>query len=273
MPSLLMPTLPISREVTAMRDDRLCDGGRPGYDAGDSGEARYREPGRMNFREWLFLQDQRKDYIGDLARSLRGTDVSWLLRANDWGTAGYALYERDAHPMEQRAFDEAYLAWRELMRKQRNKLSIPWRPIKEDLEFYRGEMIPYYKVEEIRALERKYGSRWDEQVVRWEPQDRPGYVYCMRAENGACKIGRTIDLSARFKAVDLVTPFELEMIGYIETDDCHELERQHHMHYAEYWLKGEWFQIPDDRLLHYRDKFHVWLYQPELSDELIVIAE
>jgi len=68
-----------------------------------------------------------------------------------------------------------------------------------------------------------------------------GLVYFLW-DGSLCKIGHTNNLKTRLSMLSCGNP-TLELIGYIESDNCKILEQRLHEQYAKKRVKGEWFKI------------------------------
>ncbi|MCB8986924.1 MAG: GIY-YIG nuclease family protein [Ardenticatenaceae bacterium] len=69
-----------------------------------------------------------------------------------------------------------------------------------------------------------------------------GYVYLAYCA-GFFKIGRSTRPYGRVKHFDTIMPVEVELVHTIPCDDYTEAERQLHEHYADFRVKGEWFDF------------------------------
>lgn len=75
---------------------------------------------------------------------------------------------------------------------------------------------------------------------------KKGFVYLMRSENDKYKIGYSKDPKKRLKSLQNDTPFALECLRVIQTDDMTKLERDMHKHYKDRRIVGEWFSLNDE---------------------------
>lgn len=70
-------------------------------------------------------------------------------------------------------------------------------------------------------------------------------VYCIQAENGLVKIGRSDNIRRRLTALSKSSPVEMWLVGYIDTtvyiDDYLFLEAQLHRKFHKDRVRGEWF--------------------------------
>jgi len=73
-----------------------------------------------------------------------------------------------------------------------------------------------------------------------------GYVYCIRAENGLCKIGRSAKVVERFADIKTISPVPVELEHYVFSDNYVVAESYAHQELAPYRHHGEWFDLPPD---------------------------
>jgi hypothetical protein len=82
-----------------------------------------------------------------------------------------------------------------------------------------------------------------------------GYVYLLR-HNEEYKIGRSIDVTRRYKEIKVQMPHKMEEIHVIETDDPSGIEAYWHNRFRDKRLQGKWFKLsPDDIKAFKRRKF------------------
>lgn len=107
---------------------------------------------------------------------------------------------------------------------------------------------------------------WDVAVIRgelWDESDpvdvarvhnlakpnrrkgRRGYVYLLKSLDGYYKIGKSVEPAARIRSLGVVLPFPIETEHFFSCDDYSEAEAALHRKYADFRLKGEWFDLPD----------------------------
>lgn len=96
----------------------------------------------------------------------------------------------------------------------------------------------------------------DEEYVIPAPRipDRSGYVYVLRADNGLYKIGWAKILDKRIKKLEIVLPYELELIVSIQSENALALEGELHKHFADKRKKGEWFNLEAEDIVHIKSK-------------------
>lgn len=73
--------------------------------------------------------------------------------------------------------------------------------------------------------------------------DREGYVYLVAAENGAVKIGRSLDPNKRLVGLQGDSPLRLHLLVAFPFQRGHNLEYDLHQMLAERRLRGEWFAL------------------------------
>jgi hypothetical protein len=89
---------------------------------------------------------------------------------------------------------------------------------------------------EIVEYNRKEGARLD----AWEARQKQGYVYFLRAGN-TVKIGFSINLRQRQEKLRNGNSFPVFICKYVKGDRS--AERSFHKRFAEYRLRGEWFDL------------------------------
>lgn len=73
-----------------------------------------------------------------------------------------------------------------------------------------------------------------------------GHVYLLK-HHDAYKIGKSIDVTRRYKEIKTQMPHEMDEIHAIETDDPSGIEAYWHNRFKDKRLKGEWFKLtPED---------------------------
>lgn len=83
-----------------------------------------------------------------------------------------------------------------------------------------------------------------------------GFVYLIRCRE-LTKIGQSANPSHRIATIDSGVPFELEVIGVIESDDYVNLEIRLHGVFASKRRKGEWFLLEESDIAWIRSKYEV----------------
>lgn len=80
-------------------------------------------------------------------------------------------------------------------------------------------------------------------------KDYSGFIYLVRATRTSFyKIGMSKDPYKRLQSLQTGTPFELVIINRIYTFDCLALEKALHEYYQAYWMRGEWFDMPQSEI-------------------------
>ncbi|MDQ2179131.1 GIY-YIG nuclease family protein [Marinifilum sp. D714] len=76
-------------------------------------------------------------------------------------------------------------------------------------------------------------------------RNNSGFVYFLKYEtqNSPIKIGRAKNIQTRITQLQTSLPYDLETIGYIETDNYFDLERKIHLEFEDRKLKREWFEL------------------------------
>lgn len=82
--------------------------------------------------------------------------------------------------------------------------------------------------------------------VNENPQyaDTSGFVYLVATPNGWYKIGMSKHPYKRMSSLQVGTPLEITLIHRVFSFDCAALEKALHDYYQAYWLRGEWFNLP-----------------------------
>lgn len=80
-----------------------------------------------------------------------------------------------------------------------------------------------------------------EQALSAAPPDPQGYVYLIRSASGHYKIGHSQNPNGRVAA--LSTPFDLELIHVMPSNDPRWGESMLHRHFASKRVRGEWFML------------------------------
>ena len=75
--------------------------------------------------------------------------------------------------------------------------------------------------------------------------DATGGVYLLEHEHGYVKIGRSKNPVKRLATLETACPYDIKLVGVIETDDAARLESKLHDRYDGYRKSGEWFNLPN----------------------------
>jgi len=73
-----------------------------------------------------------------------------------------------------------------------------------------------------------------------------GYVYCIRAENGLFKIGRSDDVEHRFASLRTMSPVDVYLEHTVFSDNYVMAEEYAHKELDQYRHHGEWFDLPEN---------------------------
>lgn len=76
--------------------------------------------------------------------------------------------------------------------------------------------------------------------------DKSGFVYLAQTSKGWCKIGMSKQPYRRMSSLQTGNPLEIMLIDRVFTFDMASLEKALHDYYAAYWLRGEWFDLPQE---------------------------
>jgi hypothetical protein len=71
-------------------------------------------------------------------------------------------------------------------------------------------------------------------------------VYLITSESGLSKIGVSIDVWGRLKALQAMSPIELKLLGYKTVKRAGKLERELHARFKDKRRHGEWFDLTED---------------------------
>lgn len=84
-----------------------------------------------------------------------------------------------------------------------------------------------------------------------------GYVYFIRqAEDEIFKIGMTNRTpKSRLDQLQVTSPFELNIFGFIKAINARKVERQLHKKFRDYRLNGEWFNLSEQQVEHVLKEF------------------
>lgn len=106
-----------------------------------------------------------------------------------------------------------------------------------------------HESEVIRRLEAtgKVGTRSEKLDTKpSEPRGKvAGFVYFIRNVRGAVKIGAAVNPLSRLRTFQTANDDDLELIGFIETDDMYGTEQKLHRQFRHARLRGEWFREDD----------------------------
>lgn len=80
--------------------------------------------------------------------------------------------------------------------------------------------------------------------LRRSPQH--GFIYLLDSQVGYWKIGRSGVPVQRIGKLEVVLPFELDVVALIETANMYVMESKLHQRYAAKRVRGEWFRLETD---------------------------
>lgn len=91
-------------------------------------------------------------------------------------------------------------------------------------------------------------ERYKNDLKKFAIRDNSGFVYFLKPENAETpiKIGRAKSIERRIYQLQTSLPYDLEIVGFIETDDYISLEEEVHEKLKEYRLRREWFNIDEN---------------------------
>lgn len=112
-----------------------------------------------------------------------------------------------------------------------------------------------YQEELIELIDRQMGDSLlpPERVVpggndqEVQAQDA-GHIYLLRSGDGYFKIGKTKDLSQRFKALATALPFSVEVLHTISVSHMAWAEQHLHQLFARHRMNGEWFNLSPEQV-------------------------
>lgn len=140
---------------------------------------------------------------------------------------------------KQSLFVEAYLeCWNATEAARRAKYKHPRQMGSENLAKPAIKMYIEQRMNELRVS--------PDQVPKRQIRRAACFVYLFGAANGLIKIGKTVDVRARFKILYTMCPIELELLAVVKTELADELETRLHAEFATVRVKGEWFNLTED---------------------------
>ncbi len=81
-------------------------------------------------------------------------------------------------------------------------------------------------------------------------QNKVGYVYLVKAENGLYKIGRSKTPDVRISTITkTIGPIEIQTIHTAFYPDCYKAESELHQMFKEKRRRGEWFELTDNEVM------------------------
>lgn len=127
----------------------------------------------------------------------------------------------------------------------------------EEMEIIVSDVADFYKtyddnyIKELnKEIDRQKKEEYEHVVNRPEEPKKPkhsdGYVYFAKNEDNKIKIGRTINLKSRMKSLNTSSPHTIDLVAYIKSSSCVELEELAQEYFLTDNIKGEWFSITKD---------------------------
>jgi len=236
------------------------------------------------FFQWLLPQLERPDRVGDIARDAEA-DKDFPKRSNNYGEIESYLYSAGACAA---AIESLKIGWLEYLQQYPNRIVpeawcdvcgkkiepqtslLAWSLESDDLSvldlgclekhwhFGEFESCPLLKVTNDfidELVEHEKLSEYDakdllERLMLWGiiPVATEGHVYFIKSEKtNSVKIGFTSGkVEERIKALQTAHPYKLKLLATIP--GTFESERAFHKQFANFRLKGEWFE-PHPELL------------------------
>ena len=100
--------------------------------------------------------------------------------------------------------------------------------------------INFYVISPINWIE--YFSPQQETTNELE-----GFVYLIKCQQYRFyKIGMSKNPYKRMQSLQVATPYELTVMSRVFSFNCPMLEESLHDYYSAYWMRGEWFDFPDE---------------------------
>lgn len=128
-----------------------------------------------------------------------------------------------------------------------------WNELKEYMDaFYQQNSDASIREYNASATERRMAAV--QGMGKSEIQKPKGYVYFIAYEYHGVKIGYTRNLQARFKQLQIASPFPLTLIGSIETYEPQELETYLHQYFKNNRINGEWFRLGESEVFEFINK-------------------
>jgi len=123
----------------------------------------------------------------------------------------------------------------------------------EEKEFNKGTADKF-----LREQKKKRHSNEDELKEKL----KGSYCYFIgNRKRKVVKIGRTTNIYTRLKSIQTGYPYNLKILGYIETKRPKKTEKKMHQYYRRYNLRGEWFKLSD----------RIELFLDELDNEVAFV--
>lgn len=115
------------------------------------------------------------------------------------------------------------------------------------------ESIYEYNEQVLESRRVRLGS-FGEKSGPIKKQYNSGYVYLIK-RGIYHKIGMTSNIKKRFQQISSQSPYESELVCYIETTVVADLELRMHNYYREKRIRGEWFLLSHDDVEYIKNEF------------------
>ena len=200
------------------------------------------------FISWLITQTERDDLIGTLAADTKrfiedGTlkpsadyyEIVDIIKDN-FDLDFFKIKTPDQTPEKVRKKIEA-----EIGRPLHKNVSTPVSPLL-CLELAFDEYDQFIKRKKFKRISKSKSTN--------------GYVYFVGLLDmpNHIKIGFTVNLAKRLLAIQTSSPFEIFLIGFIQTDNYASLEKEIHKHFIKSHIMREWFSISQTEIKTIIDK-------------------
>lgn len=76
-------------------------------------------------------------------------------------------------------------------------------------------------------------------------------LYVVRHEHGFIKIGLSNDPWSRVSSLQTSSPYDLELWLVVSAIFAQDVEKRLHREFSEFHIRGEWFDITENRLLEF----------------------
>lgn len=90
-------------------------------------------------------------------------------------------------------------------------------------------------------------------------QGRLGWeqLYVIEHPHGFYKVGISNDPERRLKSLQTASPYELELVATVDTENSNGLESLLHDRFAKYHYRDEWFELPDKQVSEFKEMNHI----------------
>ena len=125
----------------------------------------------------------------------------------------------------------------------KKEIEVWFKLIMKFYELYSDEEINEHNNNLFEQYNPSYTNYTNSENTTKKP--KKGFVYFIKAENGLVKIGRTKDLSNRYKQIQYSALLKTDLLFAIESNDVIKLEQKLHHFFENKMKKGEWFALSD----------------------------